>query len=287
MNNLLVGTVRFATIIREIETGYVLDIDDYEILLHYNDMNEDETFSEEDKIKIFLYNDKTEQVVATTIIPDIDRNTFGWAEVINVIPKLGTFVDIGTTKEILVSVDNLPIYTEVWPKENDYLYVSLGEDRRGRLLAIPATENEIEPIFQPAENIELNSPIRGTIYYTNREGAAFITTDYMRGFIHQSERYMEPRLGESIEGRIIEVKEDGTLNVSLLPLKEERINPDSETILAYLKMNDGKMTYNDKSDPNEIREVFGMSKSAFKRALGKLMRERIINQDQSKTFLVK
>lgn len=287
MNNLIVGTIKFATVIREIETGYVLDIDDFEVLLHYNDMKENEAYSEEDELEVFLYNDKNEQVVATTIIPHVDRDTFGWAKVINVIPKLGAFVDIGTTKEILVSVDDLPIYTEVWPQENDFLYVSLGEDRRGRLLAIPAKEYEIEPIFKPAENVELNSHIKGTVYYTNREGAAFLTEDNIRGFIHQSERYEEPRLGESVEGRVIEVKDDGTINASLLPLKEERIDSDSDVILAYLENNDGTMPYNDKSNPDEIRDVFGMSKSAFKRALGKLMRERLINQNESGTFIVK
>lgn len=287
MNNLLVGTITSASVIREIETGYVLDIDDNDILLHYNDMNENEKYETEDDIEVFLYNDKNEQIVATTIIPTIDRVNFGWAEVINVIPKLGVFVDIGTTKEILVSVDDLPIYTEVWPIENDFLYVSLSEDRRGRLLAIPARESDIELVIEPAEDIDLNSIIVGTIYYTNREGAAFLTDENIRGFIHHSERLEEPRLGESIEGRVIEVKDDGTVNASLLPLKEERIGSDAEIILAYLKNNDGTMPYNDKSNPNDIRDTFGMSKSAFKRALGKLMRERIVNQNQTGTFLVK
>lgn len=287
MNSLLVGTIKLAIVIRKIDTGYVLDIEDHDVLLHFNDMNEDEELLDETEIEVFLYHDKNEQVVATTMIPRIDRETFGWAEVINVVPQLGVFVDIGTTKEILVSVDDLPIYTEVWPMENDFLYVALGEDRRGRLLAIPATEYDIEPIFEPATDIELNSPISGTIYYTNREGAAFITENNVRGFIHNSEREEEPRLGQLIKGRVIEVKDDATVNASLLPLKEERIDPDSEVILAYLKLNDGTMPYNDKSDPEDIRDIFGMSKSAFKRALGKLMRERIINQDESTTFIVK
>lgn len=287
MNNLLVGTITSASVIREIETGYVLDIDDNDILLHYNDMNENEKYETEDDIEVFLYNDKNEQIVATTIIPTIDRVNFGWAEVINVIPKLGVFVDIGTTKEILVSVDDLPIYTEVWPIENDFLYVSLSEDRRGRLLAIPAKEFDIEPFFEPAEDIDLNSPIVGTIYYTNREGAAFLTNENIRGFIHHTERFEEPRLGESIKGRVIEVKEDGTVNASLLPLKEERIDSDSEIILAYLNNNNGTMPYNDKSNPDDIRDTFDMSKSAFKRALGKLMRERLVNQSNTDTFIVK
>src|SRR5699024_6758418 len=115
MNNLQVGTVNLATVIRNIDRGYVLDIDDQEVLLHLNDTKQDEEFTEEDEINVFLYNDKNEQIIATTLIPIITRDTFGWAEVINVIPKLGVFVEIGTIKEILVSVDDLPIYTEVWP----------------------------------------------------------------------------------------------------------------------------------------------------------------------------
>src|SRR5699024_11676421 len=95
-------------------------------------------YTEEYEINVILYNDKNEQIIATALIPTITRDTFGWAEVINVIPKLCVFVEIGTIKEILVSVDDLPIYTEVWPEVNDFLYVSLGEDKRGRLLAIPA-----------------------------------------------------------------------------------------------------------------------------------------------------
>src|SRR5699024_12127514 len=82
--------------------------------------------------------------------------------------------------------------------------------------------------------------------------------DNIRGFIHESERDIEPRLGETIEGRVIEVKPDGTLNVSLHPLKEDRIESDADIILAYLKINDGKMPYNDKSNPDDIKDVFGM-----------------------------
>src|SRR5699024_4062051 len=123
--------------------------------------------------------------------------------------------------------------------------------------------------------------------YSNHEDASVITRDNRIGFINEAERDIEPRLGETIEGLVIEVKPDGTLNVSLHPLKEDRIESDADIILAYLKINDGKMPYNDKSNPDDIKDVFGMSKSAFKRALGNLMRERIVNQDDSNTFLVK
>src|SRR5699024_5843800 len=122
MNNLQVGTVNLATVIRNIDTEHVLDIDDLEVLLHLSGTKQAEEFTEEDEINGFLYNDNNEQIVATTLIPTITKDAFGWAEVINVIPKLGVFVEIGTIKEVLVSVDDLPIYTEVWPEVNDFLY---------------------------------------------------------------------------------------------------------------------------------------------------------------------
>src|SRR5699024_12469974 len=113
-------------------------------------------------------------------------------------------------------------------------------------------EYKTQNIFEPAEEINLNDSITGTVYYTNREGAAFIPEDNIRGFIHESERDIEPRLGETIEGRVIEVKPDGTLNVSLHPLKEDRIESDADIILAYLKINDGKMTSNANSNLEDI-----------------------------------
>src|SRR5699024_11365725 len=103
--------------------------------------------------------------------------------------------------------------------------------------------------------IYLSHSLTGTVYYKNHEDTVYITEDNIRCFIHESERDIEPRLGETIEGRVIEVKPDGTLNVSLHPLKEDRIESDADIILAYLKINDGKMPYNDKSNPDDIKDV--------------------------------
>src|SRR5699024_3556145 len=118
----------------------------------------------------------------------------------------------------------------------------------------------------------LNQVVSGPVYFTSKEGSVMLTEEKYRGFIHHTEREREPRLGEHVTGRIIEVKEDGTLNVSLLPLKHERIDDDAELILAYLNEHDGEMPFNDRSSPDDIRNTFQISKSAFKRALGRLMR---------------
>ncbi|HEY4578433.1 MAG TPA: DNA-binding protein, partial [Savagea sp.] len=108
-----------------------------------------------------------------------------------------------------------------------------------------------------------------------------------RIFVHESERREEPRLGEELSVRIVDVKEDGTLNGSLLPRKEERLDDDAEVIWDYLNTVGGRMPFTDKSDPVEIKEMFQMSKGAFKRALGRLMKERKVVQQDGWTEIVK
>lgn len=276
-----IGTIQTLQVLRQIDTGYVLEND---ILLHHNEANIELT--DEDTVEVFLYQDKKGQTVATTQLPTIQIEVYGWAQVVEVVPHLGVFVNIGTTKEILVSKDDLPLFEDVWPAVGDELYVTLGKDQKGRLLAIPATEGVLERLFEFAPENILNSTVTGRIYRTDREGSTVITEDGYRGFIHHTERKQEPRLGEHVEGRVIDVKEDGTINLSLRPLKQHSMGEDADAILAHLEDNDGVIPFSDKSDPEDIRDTFHISKAAFKRALGKLMKEKRIEQRDGKTFLL-
>lgn len=285
MDQLPVGTVQTMQVKRVIDTGYVLDKDGVEVLLHTNEATE--TLTDQAEINVFLYHDKQMNIIATMILPSITIDQYNWAEVMEVIPDLGVFVNIGTTKEILVSIDDLPVVTEVWPKQGDQLYVTLGKDRQGRLLALPATEGVVESEREWAPENLLNTTLEGRVYFTSREGTALLTEEGYRGFIHHTERQAEPRLGEQVKGRVIDVKEDGTLNISLLPLKQHRMDDDAETILQALQENEGTIPFSDKSDPEDIRGTYHMSKSAFKRALGQLMKQDLVEQRDGQTFLKK
>ncbi|MDX8045584.1 S1-like domain-containing RNA-binding protein [Gracilibacillus sp. S3-1-1] len=280
MNN-LIGTIQTLEIIREIDTGYVLEND---ILLHHNET--EAQLEPEQSVEVFIYQNKKDQAIATTQLPNIHMDTYGWAQVVEVLPHLGVFVNIGTGKEILVSKDDLPLFEDVWPETGDELYVTLGKDRKGRLLAIPATEGVFETIFEYAPEDLLNQQVTGRIYRTDREGATCITEEGYRGFIHHTERKEEPRLGQQVNGRAIEVKHDGTLNVSLRPLKQHGMLEDADAILESLEENDGVIPFSDKSDPDDIRDTFNISKAAFKRALGKLMKEKKIEQRDGKTYSI-
>ncbi|SDB90080.1 hypothetical protein SAMN05421734_102322 [Pelagirhabdus alkalitolerans] len=284
MSELKTGDIVELTVARVIDTGYVLTDGETEVLLHQHEATEERT--ENDVIKVFLYHSKKEELIATTIIPRITFDCFDWAEVKNVKPPLGVFVDIGTSQDILVSSDDLPLLNNVWPIEGDQLYVALKHDKKGRLLADPVTEADFEGNWDIAPESLFNEDLNGRVFRTGKEGSVLITEEGYRGFIHHTERKREPRLGEWINGRVIKVKEDGSLNMSLLPRKLEAQGVDAEMILNYLQQNDGTMPFDSKSDPESIRETFDLSKAAFKRALGKLYKERLIDFKEGITFLV-
>lgn len=280
----LLGTIQTMTVLRKIETGYVLRKETNEALLHDN---ETETELEEgQEAEVFLYQGKKGQISATMKLPIVQMDVFGWAEVAETVPGLGVFADIGTTKDMLVSADDLPLFEDVWPEPGDMLYVTLGKDRKERLLAIPATEGVLAREFELAPEELLNEQIKGRVYLTGKEGTAIITEGDYRGFIHHTERKEEPRLGQLINGRVIAVKEDGTLNITLRPLKQYSMLEDADTILAFLQENDGVIPFSNQSDPEDIRGTFHISKAAFKRALGRLMKEGKIEQRDGKTYLL-
>ena len=283
MNNIPIGTVQTMTVLRHIDTGYVLEKNNEQALLHHNETEKGLIRGEE--VCVFLYSDKSGRSVASTKLPHVQMGNYDWAKVMDVVPGLGVFVDIGTAKDMLVSLDDLPVFEDVWPNKGDQLLVTLGQDKKGRLLAIPATEDVIFSRMEWAPENIYNQPTSGRIYKTSSEGSAFITEEDYRGFIHHTERKTEPRLGELISGRVIEVKEDGTINASLRPYKKQSRIEDADAILAYLEESEGVIALTDKSDPEDIRGTFGISKAAFKRALGKLMKDGKVEQKDGNTYL--
>lgn len=285
MSKLELGTVKKLLVEDQNELGYILSNGKDEVLLPEGDDQNIQIGSERE---VFLYLDKKGDIVATESIPVIQFDQFGWAEVKEVRKDLGVYVDIGIPKEILVSRDDLPLITEIWPKKGDKLYVTLGLDHRGRLLAIPATEEDIQDIAGKAPKELHNKEVTGRVYRAQKVGTFLITDEHYRCFIHESERKEEPRLGSLVTGRVIAVKEDGSLNVSLLPRKQESLDSDTEIILSFLeKRESGAMPYGDKSQPEDIQAEFGMSKAAFKRALGKLMKDKKVYQKSGWTYLMK
>lgn len=284
MNNLL-ATVITGLVIDENAKAYFVQKDGVTFML---DKAEGE-HKIGDMVKGFVYTDMHQKARMTTAEVAITRTSYGWGVVTELRRDLGVFLDTGLAdKQFVVSLDVLPDMKELWPKKGDKLYVHLDVDKKDRIWAIPAQPEVFQKMAVPAYNNMQNEKLRAIVYRLKLSGTfVYLPDNNMLGFIHPSERYAEPRLGEEVTARVIGFREvDRTLNLSLKPRSFEMLENDSQMILTYLQSNGGFMTLNDKSSPADIKSTFGISKGQFKKALGGLMKARKVKQDQFGTELI-
>ncbi|MGT2895698.1 CvfB family protein [Streptococcus entericus] len=237
----------------------------------------------------FAYQDMTQKNRLTTLEQTATQTSYGWGQVTDVRKDLGVFVDTGLPdKQVVVSLDVLPELKELWPKKGDKLYVTLTVDKKDRLWALPAEPEVFQRLAGKAYDNMQNQQLRAIVYRLKLSGTfVYLPDNNMLGFIHPSERFTEPRLGEELSVRVIGFREvDRTLNLSLKPRSFEMLENDAQMILTYLQGQGGFMTLNDKSSPDEIKATFGISKGQFKKALGGLMKAGKIKQDAFGTEVI-
>jgi predicted RNA-binding protein (virulence factor B family) len=283
--NELIGQTTTLTVARIAAFGYFLTDGNEDVLLHKKETNKE--YVEGEQVEVFLYVDSEGRTSASTTIPEIAIGRYAWVKVTDMNREIGVFLNIGLTKDILLGIDDLPVHRSVWPKVGDLVYITLKLSNNYLLYAKLASDQIIHSISTDATREDFNKNVQGHIYRTAKVGSWIYTIEGFKGFIHESQRPVEPRLGEMVEGRIIDVKEDGTINVSLLARKEESQDLDAQRVYDYLLSRDGAMPYTDKSLPEEIQQRFHLSKGAFKRALGKLMKDGRVYQEDSWTYVKK
>lgn len=237
----------------------------------------------------FAYENESHQYQITTNIPKVQVGHYAFGTVVRAAHGLGVFVDIGlSNKDIVVSVDELPTIAALTPQKGDRLMISLVIDDKNRLWGHLADSEIFTAISRRATQKLVNQDIAATVYRLKLAGTLVLTDDYYLGFIHPSERDHEPRLGEHVTGRVIGVRPDGAVNLSLKPRAYQAIDEDAAQLLAALNHDPMKqLPFTDKSSPAAIKEYFGISKGQFKRAVGHLLRLRYIEQSETGLTLTK
>ncbi|MCQ2011613.1 MAG: S1-like domain-containing RNA-binding protein [Sporolactobacillus sp.] len=284
MAELTAGMITTLEVSHKAPFGYFLsDGGDQEVLLHENDVTR--SLGEHEKISVFLYQDHQGRIAATMTLPTVRFDAFDWATAVSLHKKYGTFLDIGINKDLLLSKDDMTYEWESWPQPGDRVYCSLKLDKKQRLFARLADETEIRRISIPAPEKLQNKNVHATIYRLVLDGAHVLTDEGYIGFIHNAEVNGTIRLGQAFDCRVIDVKENGSLNLSMKPRSYEMIEGNSEKIIAYMNSRDGAMPYWDKSLPEDIKKRFGISKGDFKKALGQLMKEGKLFQKDGWSYL--
>lgn len=272
----------------EVINAFVTDWNDLEVMVQASGItykvNQDEWIGSPElgqAVEGFAYKNKKNEWKLTLTIPEVSKSQFAFCPVIDRRNDLGVFVDIGLKdKDVVVSLDDLPDDKKEWPNKGDFLYVCLTSDKKDRLWAKPIRLDQLRKSFRFASKMLLNQEVLATIIAIRPAGAYAYTNDRNFCFIHPNEFLGPVRLGMRQSARVIDVKADGSLNISFKPRAYEMISDDAAMILAMLQHAPHQfLPYHDKSDPDEIRHVFGISKGQFKRAIGHLYKERFISID--------
>ena len=281
----IIGQTISAIIVEESERFYFLQKG--EDLLRLDKTEGEHTVG--DVVTGFVYVDKDDHRRLTTLEQKATNEHYGWGTVTAVRKDLGAFVDTGLPgKDVVVSLDDLPLEKDQWPKVGDQLYVKLIIDRKERIWGHLAWHEDFWNLAGPGYDNMQNQDLRAIVYQNKESGTfVYLPDNNMLGFIHPNERFSVPRVGQELQVRVIGFrKEDRSLNLSAKPRAYEMLDADSQMILAYLQSMGGKMAFNDKSNPDEIKATFGISKGQFKKALGGLMKAKKIKQSPEGTELI-
>jgi len=272
------GSIVTAKMIDENDEFYFVQIDGETYKLPKQELDQELHIG--GMIKGFVYENEDHQLQMTTKIPAVRREHFSYGTVVAVRRDLGVFVDIGLpNKDVVVSIDELPTVKPLWPQQGDKLMIALKFDNHDRMWGQLADEEMYTAIANRADDHLKNVDMTATVYRLKMVGTLVLTDEFYLGFIHPSEREVEPRLGQHVKVRVIGVRPDGTLNLSMKPRSFEAIPEDAQMLVAMMEHSGvNAIPYTDKTDPETIREVFGISKGQFKRAIGNLLKQRLVEQ---------
>ncbi|WFA09178.1 S1-like domain-containing RNA-binding protein [Tissierella sp. Yu-01] len=223
----------------------------------------------DDEVEVMVYRDSKDRIIATTNKPKITLGELGHLMVVSS-SKIGHFLDWGLEKDLFMPFAETVGHVE---KGKTYL-VGVYLDKSKRLCATM----KVKDMLSTESPYKENDRAKGTIYSINRDFGAFVAVDdKYDGLIHKRELLGVYEVGEIVEVRINKVLEDGKLDLSLRDRGYIQMDDDINIITDKLKANGGKLNLNDKSSPDKIRNELQISKSGFKRAIGRMYRDGIIN----------
>ncbi|MDA3931948.1 MAG: S1-like domain-containing RNA-binding protein [Tenericutes bacterium] len=275
------GKINTLRVLRETDISYLLTDGLDEVFLHKKEALK--AYEDHEEIDVYIYKDNEGRLTASTRTPKLMIGGFAKLEVVGMHPKLGVFLNYGMVKDLLLSLDDLPGSDDLWPQTGDELFVTMKESK-DRLFAHVPSRNELGDRFKDVERDEDVENVSVIIMYHLDNGVVGFSNQGHEVFIHRNNFRERLRIGERIDVDII-IKNDTNYSGKLIEQKEIVMDEDAEIILNYLKKNDGVMKFTDKSDPEIISQVFHMSKSAFKRALGRLYKDKRVELAKTQTKL--
>jgi len=260
----LVGRYNTLQVVKHTDFGLYLDGGaDGEILLPNRYIPKDTPSEDEDWLNVFVYLDSEDKLIATTEKAKVQVGQFASLKVVE-INSIGIFLDWGLPKDLLIP------YSEEkrQMRAGEYCVVHVYLDRRTR--RITATAKLDRYLDKTPANYRVGQQVDLLVVEESPMGFKAIINNQHWGLIHKNEVFKFLRSGKQEKGYIKEIRDDGKIALSLQPVGEAAAGSLHEQILSKLKAADGVLPVSDKSDPQVIADLFGVSKGNFKKAIGAL-----------------
>ena len=278
MTKIKLGDYNRLTIVKEVDFGMYLDGgDEGEILLPKRYVPEN--CKPGDELEVFLYLDQDERLIATTQQPLAKVGEFACLEVAWV-NQYGAFLNWGLMKDLFCPFHEQKQRMEIG---NRYVVAVFIDEESYRIAASAKVEHFFAtnfPPYQPGEKVDL------LVWQTTDLGFKVIIDNAYPGLVYRSQVFKSIRIGDCLQGYIMGVRPDGKIDVSLQPHGRQQTTDFAETLLQYLKDHDGFCELGDKSDAQDIKHRFEVSKKVYKKAIGDLYRRRLITLEDAGIRLV-
>lgn len=271
------GKKQVLTVVKKVDFGVYLGSDEERVLLPKKQVPAG--IEPGDPIEVFLYKDSDDRLIATTGEPKIELGKLAVLDVVDT-GKFGAFLNWGLEKDLFLPFKQQTAKVE----KGDRCLVSLYIDKSQRLCAT----------MRVYELLSTNSPykkddeVQGIIYDTSDNFGTFVAVDnQFSALIPKKDSFGNFRVGQTVTARVAAVKPDGKLDLSVKDKIPMQMDKDAEMILAKIEKCGGVLPFTDKADPELIKKEFNMSKNAFKRAVGRLFKERKIQINEKDITVTK
>lgn len=246
--------------------GAYLQFNDEEVLLPNKYVPENVEVDQE--IEVFVYKDSEDRLVATTLKPLAEVDEFAALEVVDVAP-FGAFMDWGLEKHLLVPKSEMQEAMQVGKK---YVVKVVLDHRSNRIVGV----SKLGVFIRTDADYEFGKEVKAFVVGETTIGYKLLVDDSYWGLLYKNEVFKPVKQGDALTGFVKKIREDGKLDITLRRPGKETQQGDAERILEMLKEAGGQMAVSDKSDPETIKAIFGLSKKAFKKAIGTLYKQKLI-----------
>lgn len=273
------GTYHTMTIDRDTTPGLFLKDDkDNEVLLP--NKYKPENFEIGDEIEVFIYLDHDERPVATNLKPYVKLDEFGYLRCAET-NDLGAFLDWGLEKHLFV-----PFMEQAYKMKKGewyliFCYLDLDTNRLVASSKVNSFLDNSELTVEPFEEVDL--------IVTNKTDLGFnvIVNRLHQGLIYNDEIFQKLQTGDKLTGVVKKTRPDGKIDITLQRPGYRSIGPNAQLILNELELNNGFLPLHDKSAPEKIQKLLQMSKKSFKKALGTLYKQRLVELKEDGVYKIK